>query len=52
MFDKNSNEFNLYADKEKSFTRKNILKSYDLLLNNKYKVNINEKALSNVKNIF
>ncbi len=41
-----------YAIKQNTNNKNNILKSYDLFLNQKYNVNINETALNNVKNIF
>ena len=43
----------LYITKEKTNNRNAILKSYDILLNgNKYKVDINQNAINNVKNLF
>ena len=30
----------------------NILQSYDLFLNDKYSVNINQTAINNIKNLF
>ena len=47
-----SDELKQYADKEKSNIRNGILASYDFYLNKKYKVNINQKAINNVKNLF
>ena len=35
-----------------SADRNNILKSYDYFLNDKYKVDINQLAINNVKNMF
>ena len=58
---KNYDEFNLQLNsknyeqlfnKEKTKIRNDILKSYDLLLNTKYNVNINQVAINNVKNLF
>jgi peptidyl-prolyl cis-trans isomerase D len=49
---KNSDEFKLYITKEKTNNRNAILKSYDILLNGKYKVDINQNAINNVKNLF
>ena len=49
---KDSNEFKSYIGKENTNNRNDILKSYDIFLNNKYKVDINQKALNNVKNLF
>ena len=47
-----SDEFKIYTGKEKSNIRNSILESYDFYLNEKYKVNINQKAINNVKNFF
>ena len=44
--------FKSYVDKEKTNSRNTILRSYDIFLNNKYKVDINQKAINNVKNLF
>ena len=49
---KNSDEFKSFIAKENTNNRSFILKSYDILLNTKYKVDINQKALNNVKNLF
>ena len=49
---KNSDEFKSYIAKENTNNRNDILKSYDIFLNNKYKVDINQKAIDNVKNLF
>jgi peptidyl-prolyl cis-trans isomerase D len=49
---KDTDQFKLYIAKEKSNIRNNILKSYDIFLNNKYKVDINQKAINKVKNLF
>ncbi len=43
---------NEYIDKQKSNNKNSILKSYDLFLNNKYKVNLNQKTIERVKNNF
>ena len=48
----NSNEFNAISNKASAENRNGILKSYDYLLNNKYKVIVNEKTLDRVKNYF
>jgi peptidyl-prolyl cis-trans isomerase D len=50
--EKNSDEFKSYIAKENTNIKNSILKSYDLLLNSKYKVDINQKAINNVKNLF
>ena len=49
---RDSEEFKSIITKENTNNRSLILKSYDILLNNKYKVDINQKALNNVKNLF
>ena len=51
-FKKDSNKFKSYVAKENTNNRNNILKSYDIFLNNKYKIDINQKAIDNVKNLF
>ena len=48
----NSNEFNSLSNEASAENRNGILKSYDYLLNNKYKVVVNEKTLDRVKNYF
>ena len=48
----NSNEFNKISNEASAENRNGILKSYDYLLNNKYKVIVNEKTLVRVKNYF
>jgi peptidyl-prolyl cis-trans isomerase D len=48
----NSNDFNDISNQASAENRNSILKSYDYLLNNKYKVVINEKTLDRVKNYF
>ena len=50
---KNSDDiFNEYINKQKSNNKNSILKSYDLFLNDKYKVNLNQKTIERVKNNF
>jgi len=49
---RNSNEFNKISNEASAENRNGILKSYDYLLNNKYKVIVNEKTLVRVKNYF
>ena len=49
---KNSDEFKTFIANENTNNRSLILKSYDILLNSKYNVDINQKALNNVKNLF
>ena len=48
----NSNMFNTITNEASAEHRNGILKSYDYLLNNKYKVIVNEKTLDRVKNYF
>ena len=49
---KDSNKLNGISNQASAQNRNSILKSYDLLLNQKYKVVINEKTLDRVKNYF
>ena len=49
---KDTNEFKSYIAKENTNNRNTILKSYDIFLNDKYKIDINQKAINNVKNLF
>jgi peptidyl-prolyl cis-trans isomerase D len=48
----NSEDFEKFSNKENMEIRNNILKSYDLLINQKYNVDINQIAINNVKNLF
>jgi len=47
-----SNIFNAISNEASAENRNVILKSYDYLINNKYKVIVNEKTLDRVKNYF
>ena len=49
---KNSNEFNAVSNEASAQNRNTILKSYDYILNDLYKVVVNEKTLERVKNYF
>ena len=49
---KDLNKLNGISNQASAQNRNSILKSYDLLLNQKYKVVINEKTLDRVKNYF
>ena len=49
---KDTNEFKSYIAKENTNNRNAILKSYDIFLNSKYKVNVNQKTINNIKNLF
>ena len=48
----NSNEFNRISNEASANNRNSILKSYDYLLNSKYKIDVNEKTIDRVKNYF
>ena len=48
----NSEDFNNFFNKKNTKIRNDILKSYDLFLNEKYNVKINQIAINNVKNLF
>ena len=43
---------NKFINKQNSKYRKSFLRTYDLLLNEKYEVTINQKTLDRVKNYF
>ena len=49
---KDTKEFKLYITKEKTNARNTILKTYDVFLSGKYKVDINQKAINSIKNLF
>ena len=49
---KNKDKISEYANKQNSNIRNNMLKTYDLLLNNKYDIVINQKTIERVKNFF
>jgi len=49
---KNSTNFEKISSEEEAQSKNNILKSYDLFLNNRYQVVVNEKTLERVKNYF
>ena len=48
----NSDDYNKNSNEASAQNRNGILKSYDYLLNDKYKVVVNEKTLDRVKNYF
>ena len=48
----NTEDFEKLLNKENMEIRNNILKSYDLLINQKYNVDINQVAINSVKNLF
>ena len=49
---RSSSEFNSISNEASAENRNGILKSYDYLLNEKYKVVVNEKTLDRIKNSF
>ena len=49
---KNKDKINEYASKQNSNLKNNMLKSYDLYLNNRYDVTLNQKTIERVKNFF
>ena len=48
----NDEKLNKYLLLENSDNKKNILQTYDLLLNKKYNVTLNQKTIERVKNFF
>ena len=50
--DLNNDMFKEYTEKQNTIMRNNILKSYDLLLNDKYNVVLNQNTIERVKNFF
>jgi len=52
IISQNSDKFNMISNEASAQNRNSILKSYDYLLSNKYKVVVNEKTLERVKNYF
>ena len=49
---KSSEEYSNYNVKSNKKIKKNMFSSYELLLNKKYKVKINQKTLERVKNYY
>ena len=49
---KNNEKFKEYINKQNSKIKNNMLKSYDLFLNDKYNVVLNQKTIERVKNFF
>jgi len=47
-----SNEYKDYLIKQNSLNKNSILKSYDLFLNDKYNVSLNQQTIERVKNFF
>ena len=50
--DNNSEKFKLYVNKYGSNNKNTLLESYDLFLNTKYDVTLNQKTIERVKNFF
>ena len=50
--DINSKKYNEYIEKYNSNSKNTLLKSYDLLLNEKYNIVLNQKTIERVKNFF
>ena len=50
--DQNDTDFKQYLSKQNTNNRNDILKTYDLLLNQKYNVVLNQKTIERVKNFF
>ena len=48
----NNDKLTEYAIKQNSNLKNNMLKSYDLYLNSRYDVNLNQKTIERVKNFF
>ena len=48
----NSNKYKDIMNQQKANTKQRLLKSYDELLNDKYKVTLNKKTIERVKNYF
>ena len=47
-----SEDYDQYSSKENTRIKNGILKTYDLFINQKYNVDINQAAINNVKNLF
>ncbi len=50
--DKNSEDNKIFANKTNKKLRDNLYNSYDFLLNEKYKIEVNQKTLDRMKNYF
>jgi peptidyl-prolyl cis-trans isomerase D len=47
-----SEDYDQYSSKENTRIKNGMLKTYDLFLNQKYNVDINQAAINNIKNLF
>ena len=52
VFNKKDENYLKFTNIQNTNNRKSILQSYDQLLNNKYKVELNQKTIDRVKNYF
>ena len=50
--DTNNDNFNEFINKQNSNNKKSILKSYDMLLSDKYNITLNQKTIERVENYF
>ena len=50
--DPSNDDFKIYIKNHNTNSKNTLLKSYDLFLNDKYKVDLNQKAIERVKNSF
>ena len=51
-FNKDDEDYKLFINKEKNRIKNSMIEAYNLLLTDKYDVNINQIAINNIKNIF
>ena len=52
LINEDNNQLNEYTNKQNSKMKNGMLRSYDLYLNNKYEVVLNQKTIERVKNFF
>ena len=52
IVENDNDKLNEYVEKQKTNQKNSLLKSYDLLLNEKYNVTLNQKTIERVKNYF
>ena len=50
--DKSDEELSIYLEKTNNKIKNNLFSSYDFLLNEKYKIKVNQKTLERIKNYF
>ena len=51
-FNNNEGSYKKYLEKQTTYNRNTLLKSYDVFLNGKYKVDLNQQTIDRVKNYF